>query len=104
MNLMVLSTATPTARKPLRAVSGRRADAERVAIAVNDALAPCVEGQALIADVEAGVLRITTAAMAGSRTAVVNEANRLAFRAGEYRQEFRRLAEAIEGTGGPDAA
>lgn len=98
---MALDTA-PAPISLRRAVSGRRSDSRTVVLAVNDALAPVLEGQALVADIEAGVIRITEWAAKGSRTGVINEANRLGFRAGEYRTELRRLAEAIEPTG--DAA
>lgn len=54
-------------------------------------------------EVDAGVRRLTTAAMAGSRLAVLNEAQRLGFRAARYRQEFARMAADIEGPEG-DAA
>lgn len=97
--------AAPTPIEAARAVlDGRRGIPDRIVITVADALAPCVEGQALASDVEAGVARITTAATAGSRLAVINEANRLAFRAADYRREFRRIAAAIEDPEGPEAA
>lgn len=101
---MAVSTATPTPISVRRAVSGRRSDARRVVIAVNDALAPCIEGQALVADIETTVIRITEWAAKGSRIGVINEANRLGYRSGEYRAELRRLAEAIEPTGDFDDA
>lgn len=104
MSLALVSTAAPTPIDRSRAVSGRRSDAVRVVLAVNDALAPCIEGQALIADVEAGIARITLAAVQGSRHAVVNEAHRLGARVEGYRGEFRRLAEAIEEPGDFDDA
>lgn len=69
----------------------------RVLLDMTDALAPCLEGVALADEVAAGVARITSAAMAGSRHAVVNEANRLGHRALAYRAEFRRLAADIDG-------
>lgn len=90
--------AAPTPIGAPRAVSrGRRGIATRIALDMNDALAPCVEGQALCMEVDAGVRRLTAAAMAGSRYAVVNEAGRLAHRAARYRQEFGRMAREIEG-------
>lgn len=97
---MALHTAPTPIGRP-RAIPGRRSDVERIVLAVNDALAPCVEGQAFCDDVAAAVQRLTTAAMAGSRHAVMNETGRLAMRAQRYRVEFRRMAADIEG---PDAA
>lgn len=93
----------PTLLRPSRAVLGRRGVATRVILDMNDALAPTVEGVALCDEVASGVARITTAAMAGSRHAVINEANRLGHRALQYRHEFRSLAEAIEGPDGEAA-
>lgn len=94
---MALNTA-PTPIEALRAVSrGRRGIPTRIALDMTDALAPCIEGVALTDDIAAGVARITTAAMAGSRHAVLNEAQRLGYRALRYRAEFRRMAAYIEG-------
>ena len=97
---MAPSTAL-TLIRPSRAVprrlAGSRGVPVRVVLEVNDALAPCLEGIALCDELVAGVARITTAAMAGSRMATVNEAHRLGFRALRYRAEFRRLAAEIEG-------
>ncbi len=76
----------------------------RIALDVNEALAPCLEGIALCDELVAGVARITTAAMAGSRMATTNEAHRLGYRALRFRAEFRRLAAAIEGPDGGEAA
>ena len=88
----------PTPIGAARAVSqGRRGIPTRIALDVTDALAPCVEGQALCMEVDAGVRRLTTAAMAGSRLAVISEAQRLGFRAARYRAEFGRMARDIEG-------
>lgn len=100
---MALSTA-PTPIAAPRAVSGRRSDVVRVSLAIHDALAPCLEGIALTDDVEAGITRIRMAAAAGSRMAVINEANRLGFRALAARAELRRLAQDIEDPEGPVAA
>lgn len=93
---MALHTAPTPIGRP-RPVPGVRSDSARVVLLVNDALAPCVEGQALCQEVDAGVRRLTTAAMAGSRLAVINEANRLGHRAARYRAEFARMAGDIEG-------
>ncbi len=87
----------PTPIEALRAVSrGRRGIPTRIALDMNDALAPCLEGIALADTVAAAVTRIAMAATAGSRMAVINEANRLAFRAIAARAELRRLAAFIE--------
>ena len=98
-------TAALTLIRPPRAVprrlAGSRGVPARIVLEVNDALAPCLEGIALCDDMVAGVARITTAAMAGSRMAAVNEAHRLGYRALRYRAEFRAMAAGIEG---PDAA
>ncbi len=95
----------PTSIEAGRAVSrGQRGVPTRVVLDMTDALAPCIEGIALTDDVTAGVARITTAAMAGSRMAVLNEAQRLGYRALAYRAEFRRLAAEIEGPDGGEAA
>lgn len=99
---MALRTAPTPIGRP-RPLPGVRSDSARIVLPVNDALAPCVEGQALCMEVDAGVRRLTTAAMAGSRYAVLNEAGRLAHRAARYRSEFARMAAAIEGPEG-DAA
>lgn len=93
---MALHTAPTPIGRP-RAIPGVRSDSQRVVLLVNDALAPTVEGQALCDDIAAGVAQITTAAMAGSRHAVLNEAQRLGYRALRYRAEFRRMAADIEG-------
>ena len=93
---MALNTAPTPIGRP-RAVPGVRSDSARIVLPVNDALAPCVEGQALCMEVDAGVRRLTTAAMAGSRLAVISEAQRLGFRAARYRAEFARMAREIEG-------
>lgn len=90
--LHLLSAATT-----LRSYRGTRGVPTRVLLDMTDALAPCLEGVALADEVAAGVARITSAAMAGSRHAVVNEANRLGHRALAYRAEFRRLAADIDG-------
>jgi hypothetical protein len=93
---MALGTA-PAPISVRRAVSrGRRGIPTRVALPVTDALAPCIEGQAFADDVDAGVVRIVEFAARGSRMGVVNEANRLGFRATTYRAEFRRMASEIE--------
>jgi len=93
---------------PSRAVSRRLAGSRgvptRLVLEVNDALAPCIEAIALCDEAVAAVARITTAAMAGSRMATVNEAHRLAHRALRYRAEFRRMAAAIEDPDGGRAA
>lgn len=78
-------------------LGGRRGIPTRIALDMTEALAPCIEGVALTDDVAAGVARIVTAATAGSRHAVINEANRLGHRALAYRAEFRRMAAFIEG-------
>lgn len=98
-------TTAPTLLRPSRAVlGGRRGIATRVLLDMNDALAPITEGVALCDDVLARVARITNAAMAGSRMAVVNEANRLGHRAQGYRERFRRMAGEIEGPDDGEAA
>lgn len=103
---MARSTALALVEAP-RAVPGRlrgsRGIPERVVLDVTDALAPCIEAVALCDDMVAGVARITAAAMAGSRMAVMNEANRLGYRALRFRSEFRRMAAAIEDPDGSAA-
>ncbi len=94
----------PTPMRASRAVvGGRRGIPTRIALDMNDALAPCLEGIALADTVAAAVTRIAMAATAGSRMAVLNEANRLGHRALAARAEFRRLAAFIEDPEG-DAA
>lgn len=91
--------AAPPAQSPrpaLRSIPGRRSDVMRVSLAVNDALAPCIEGQALCGEADDAVTRITELAASGSMTAVIDEAGRLGYRVAAYRAELRRLAEAIE--------
>lgn len=101
---MALSTA-PTSIEAARAVlAGRRGIPTRVVLDVTDALAPCIEGIALADEVEAGITRIGLAAAAGSRRAVINEANRLGFHAMAARAELRRMAAFIEDPEGDDAA
>lgn len=80
-----------------RAVPGSRGVPTRVIQDVNDALAPCLEGVAFADAVSSTVARIVMAASAGSRHAVINEAQRLGHRALAERAEFRRLASYVEG-------
>lgn len=94
---MALHTAPTPIRAPGVVLRGRRGIATRVLLDMTDALEPCLEGVALTDEVAAGVARITTAAMAGSRHAVINEAHRMGYRALRYRAEFRRIAAEIEG-------
>lgn len=101
---MALSAAPTPIRAP-RGIPGRRSDVVRVSLAVHDALAPALEGIALADEIGAGVARIQMAAAAGSRQAVINEANRLGFHALQARAEFRRMAAFIEDPeGGNDHA
>lgn len=95
----------PTLIAAARAVPGRRGVPTRIALDVTEALAPCIEGIALADEIGAGVARIQMAAAAGSRQAVINEANRLGFHALQARAEFRRMAAFIEDPeGGNDHA
>lgn len=94
---MALDTAPTPIEAPRAVLGGRRGIPTRIALDMTEALAPCIEGVALTDDVAAGVTRIVTAATAGSRHAVINEANRLGHRALAYRAEFRRMAAFIEG-------
>lgn len=86
----------PVALRPSRAVLGRRGVPTRIALDLTEALAPCLEGGAFAQEVEASAARIRMAAAAGSRHAVVNEADRLGFLALRARIEFARLAADIE--------
>ena len=83
-------------RADSRRLRGSRGVPERIVIDVTAALAPCIEGVAFAQDVVAAVERIVMAAAAGSRMGTVNEAQRLGHQAMAARQEFRRLAGAIE--------
>lgn len=87
-----------------RRLRGSRGVPERIVLDVTDALAPCIEGVAFAQDVVASVERIVMAAAAGSRQAVVNEANRLGYRAVAERNEFHKLARDIEDPDGGRAA
>lgn len=98
---MALSTA-PMTIEAARAVLRARGESQRVVVRLDDALAGSLEGTALASEVLASVERIGMAAYAGSRHAVINEANRLGERALRARDEFRRIAAGLEG--GPDAA
>lgn len=85
-----------TALRVLPASSGTRADSARVVLPINDALAPWIEVIAIADDAIASAQRIAMAAAAGSRAAVINEANRLAFRATACRTEARERVAGIE--------
>lgn len=60
------------------------------------ALASVMEGIALADEVIAGAERIVTAAAAGSRQHLANEAGRLGYRANGYRSRFRAMAAELE--------
>lgn len=92
------ATRTPSGRQrpALSLVVGRRGVPARVQMRQTAALAPCLEGIALADEAIAAAERIVLAAAAGSRQAVINEAGRLAHRAGDSRVELRRMAGAIE--------
>jgi hypothetical protein len=98
---MALDTA-PTPIEAARAVSrGSRGIPSRIALDITDALAPGMEGIALTHEVDASITRIGLACIAGSRHAVMNEANRLGLRVQIARAELQRLNAEIEG---PDVA
>lgn len=80
----------------VRPSDGIRDDAERIVITTTDALAPWLECQSLADDIVATAERIVTAAFRGSRAAVINEANRLAYRAAVSREEARERIGLIE--------
>lgn len=80
----------------IAASPGTRGDSERVSQVVPDALAPWLEVIAIADDVIAAAERIAMAAAAGSRAAVLNEANRLAYRVTGCRREARERITAIE--------
>lgn len=100
------TTATLSARPgAFQTLQGEgRGHRTRIALDLNDALAPCLEGASLCDDIDAAVARILAAAGAGSRQAVVNEAGRLGYRAAQFREEFARMAGAIERRPGPSVA
>jgi hypothetical protein len=87
----------PSTQTPLHVVPGSRGVPEVVTQRRTAALAPCLEGIAIADEAIAAAERIQMAAAAGSRHAVINEANRLAYRAIACREELRRLAGAVDG-------
>lgn len=88
----------PESIESLRAAHvARRGQSELVTVRLHDALAGPLEGVALVAEVLAAVTRIAFAAANGSHEAVVNEANRLGFRATTAGDEFRRIAGRVDG-------
>jgi hypothetical protein len=97
---MALGTA-PTPIEAARGLPRRRGEAQRIVIRKDDALAPGMEGIALTHEVDASIARIGLACIAGSRHAVMNEANRLGLRVQIARAELQRLNAEIEG---PDVA
>ena len=76
----------------LAVIPGSRGRPARVTLRATTALAAPMEGIALTDEVLASCDRITMAAAAGSRMAVVSEAGRLHTVATAARVEFRRLA------------